>query len=128
MKQVKNFICLTRHKGLASKLNDWVFWLKCSNKSQLMNTVIVSYCYFLSNYYLQLTWNIMKSKWIAVTDARLAKCTCEETTNSVFAVVRFPSRFCVRHSHIDMASRVFFPSGVRNKMFMKAQGCLRREV
>ncbi|WKX98439.1 hypothetical protein Q1695_013823 [Nippostrongylus brasiliensis] len=43
-------------------------------------------------------------------DARLAECTCNAAPTSIIAVIKQPNRFCIRHSHIDIVSRVVFPS------------------
>ncbi|GMR42057.1 hypothetical protein PMAYCL1PPCAC_12252, partial [Pristionchus mayeri] len=48
-----------------------------------------------------------------IQDARLARCTCADPHEpTVLAVVRQPFKwqFCLKHSHIDMASRLLFPS------------------
>ncbi|CAJ0580984.1 unnamed protein product, partial [Mesorhabditis spiculigera] len=42
-------------------------------------------------------------------DARLAECTCN-AQQSIVAIVKKPSKFCIRHSHIDIAARIIFPS------------------
>nr|CDJ89343.1 Neurotransmitter-gated ion-channel transmembrane region domain containing protein [Haemonchus contortus] len=44
-----------------------------------------------------------------LNDARLAECTCNAAPTSIIAVIKQPNRFCIRHSHIDIASRVVFP-------------------
>ncbi|CAJ0941768.1 unnamed protein product, partial [Mesorhabditis belari] len=41
-------------------------------------------------------------------DARLAECTCN-TQQSIVAIVKRPSKFCIKHSHIDIAARIIFP-------------------
>ncbi|CAB3401315.1 unnamed protein product [Caenorhabditis bovis] len=43
-------------------------------------------------------------------DVRLAECTCNTAPTSIIAVVKQPNRYCVRHSHIDIASRALFPA------------------
>ncbi|KAJ1372534.1 hypothetical protein KIN20_034711 [Parelaphostrongylus tenuis] len=45
-----------------------------------------------------------------VHDVRLAECTCNTAHTSIIAVIKQPNRFCVRHSHIDIVSRVVFPT------------------
>ncbi|CAI2348292.1 unnamed protein product [Caenorhabditis sp. 36 PRJEB53466] len=44
-----------------------------------------------------------------IHDVRLAECTCNAAPTSIIAVIKQPSRFCVRHSHIDIVSRAAFP-------------------
>ncbi|GMT20363.1 hypothetical protein PFISCL1PPCAC_11660 [Pristionchus fissidentatus] len=47
-----------------------------------------------------------------IQDARLARCTCADPHEpTVLAVIRHPFKwnFCLKHSHIDMASRLLFP-------------------
>ncbi|PAV76789.1 hypothetical protein WR25_25930 isoform A [Diploscapter pachys] len=44
-----------------------------------------------------------------VTDARLAECTCNSMPVSIIAVMQKKEKYCLRHSHIDIGSRFFFP-------------------
>ncbi|CAI4232082.1 unnamed protein product [Auanema sp. JU1783] len=45
-----------------------------------------------------------------LNDVRLAECTCNTVGTSIIAVVKHPNQqFCVKHSHIDIASRIIFP-------------------
>ncbi|VDM58418.1 unnamed protein product [Angiostrongylus costaricensis] len=45
-------------------------------------------------------------------DVRLAECTCNAEHASIITVIKQPNRFCVRHSQIDIVSRVVFPTAV----------------
>ncbi|CAI5444322.1 unnamed protein product [Caenorhabditis angaria] len=42
-------------------------------------------------------------------DVRLAECTCNAAPTSIIAVIKQPNSFCVRHSHVDIFSRIMFP-------------------
>ncbi|PAV76801.1 hypothetical protein WR25_25930 isoform M [Diploscapter pachys] len=58
-----------------------------------------------------------------VTDARLAECTCNSMPVSIIAVMQKKEKYCLRHSHIDIGSRFFFPLTVRIKINKKDINC-----
>lgn len=53
-------------------------------------------------------------------DVRLAECTCNAAPTSIIAVIKQPSRFCIRHSHIDIVSRAAFPLVVSSSVFQRS--------